>query len=374
MTYKLDPEEMHIFQKLLVGTWSNDACKSGLPDGPYSCNVMPLPQEEKEPLYDGDHHGFILKNFKYTEEISFHGDMSSTEKEALNKNKNENKTSNSKPMLPSAEVVATPGGAPNRGSDRRQVAEALFYDQVAKFAEGPGVGGIVHLENGAWLHLVYTEAALGPYPNPDGKTPLTPKMRPEGAPSYAKQISVPHGNSVLAIGSYNGYSAGAPKIPKWSSFPNEIDIQRYSDPLSYMKEPYNDRKKNDYENPEPKLTEDPLSPLREAIEKLGVRRYHHLMVSTRDEYLGFSGSVTNIPFENRMAEAIDYEAQYWIMSTKGETDAAEEEEFNYLAYFQNMTLRLKIGERDVLFPHITANVIGRVGAETNSGGNPRNTS
>ena len=309
---------MHIVQKLLAGTWSNEGV--GRKDGtPYSYNVMPLPQKDAEPLYPGRHRGYILKNFRYTEEISFHA------------GKNTPKGS---------DIVAIPAAAPNRGFNNRQVPEAIFYDQIVKFAEGPATGKEVHIENGAWLYLPYHKVVNGPYPNEGALLP-----QPEGTPNYAKQISVPHGNSILALGEYRGLFEGSPVIPQGSGLPTEIDVTRFRTKLDSAA---------DYENPHLPETEDPIMPLRDAINALRPTAYHHVTFSTRTSSRGLTGVESNIPFEERMASASDYEAQYWIFSTDKGC-----KHFDYIAYFQNITLKIRIGDVDVLFPHVTSNVIKR---------------
>ncbi|HEX4083998.1 MAG TPA: heme-binding protein [Chthoniobacteraceae bacterium] len=317
MPYEIDVKNLHAVERLLAGTWSNEGAmkEEGGTQRPYSYNVMPLPQHAAEPLYQGgkNHRGYILKNFRYTESISFHSGKNQPE---------------------GSDTVAVPGAAPNRGEKARQVPEALFYDQVVRFAEGPDVGQVVHLENGAWLYVSYKKIVNGPYPiNKD-----VPAPPPGDTPNYdyAKQISVPHGNSILALGKYTGLHDGPPVIPQGSGLPTEIDVTRFRTTLDkYTKPATDDRKKNDYENPHLPETEDPLIPLREAIEDMGLKSYHHVKFSTRYESEGLTGSVTNIPFETKMASASDYEAQYWLLS-KGDGH------YDYLAYFQNITLKLKI--------------------------------
>jgi hypothetical protein len=282
---------------------------------------MPLPQQAPEAGYSGVHRGYILKNFRYTETISFHSNNNVAE---------------------GADIVAIPAGAPNRGFEDRQVPRAIFYDQIVKFSEGPLRDTEVHIENGAWLYLQRHAIVNGPYPNPGEGAPLP---QPDGVPDYAKQISVPHGNSILALGKYMGFSTEALIIPQGSGLPTEIDVTRFRTELD---------NNNDYENPHVPETKDPLMPLRDAIDNLVPTAYHHVSFSTRIKSEGLTGVVANIPFEETRAAATDYEAHYWLFST----DECHEH-FDYLAYFQNITLRLKIGEVDVLFPHVTSNVVKR---------------
>lgn len=329
MPYKLGSSDLHRFQRYLIGTWSN----AGVPDQgkannfkPFSYNIMPLPQEQPEPQAGVAHHGYILKNFTYREVITFHDEPS-------------------KPVNPDLEPgVAPPGAAPNRGFQFRQVPHALFYDQVVRFAEGPafnedeGSGEIVHIENGVWLHLMNQDVVNGPYPDPPIDTD------PPRAITYAKQISVPHGNSILALGTYSGPCEGRPAIHVPSPLPEGIDTTRYRTPLD---------KADDYENPDTRYTLNPAQPLETVIEKLGVTHHHHVHFQTMSYCGDREGHVTNIPFERKRAAAVEYEADYWLMSTDGGSN------FDYLAYSQNIPLRLRINGEDQMFPHITVNVIKR---------------
>jgi hypothetical protein len=97
----------------LVGTWTNQnlpGTDKGDPDNPYSYNLIALPQvDPTSPT------GYILKNFKYFEEITF------------------------SPIA---------GNAPNRGGTGTQVCNTLFYEQRVYFADGPAKNSLVHAENG----------------------------------------------------------------------------------------------------------------------------------------------------------------------------------------------------------------------------------
>ena len=179
------------FQQQLIGNWKNadfgmdqNGKPVGGPENPLSYNVMPLPQT-------ADPDGYILKNFKYTEELHFNDDQSFS-------------------------TLAIAARAPNRGGQVNQDARAVFYEQQVRFGEGPqgpngtltnpankakGVGDVVHVENGAWLWFPRYIQQTGPYPtNPPGSIVSEALQQPPDS-LIAKQISVPHGNSILAIGS-----------------------------------------------------------------------------------------------------------------------------------------------------------------------------
>ena len=176
------PNQLAEFQSLLVGTWENQHFPGSAYGGqadPLSYNVMPLPQTPPQGQQDT---GYILKNFRYYETQKFNSNND----------------------------VASAALAPNRGGDSLQAPVALFYEQQVRFAQGPGVGQTVHVENGAWLNLQYAENLVGPYPPPPGSNIV-------GIPSpsnvaIAKQVSVPHGNSIIALGGEVTASSGAPTI------------------------------------------------------------------------------------------------------------------------------------------------------------------
>lgn len=334
MPYEIkDIDNMHPFLRQIKGVWSN----RGLPrqdNGlPYSCNVMPLPQERAEPGLTIQHDGYILKNFTYTEVITFHGHPDAHDPETT-------------------PTSALPAAAPNRGYQFRQVPNALFYDQIVRFAEGPaydqkkGVGSVVHVENGAWLQLQKQPVAYGPYP-PKGTDP-----NPQTDSDFAKMISVPHGNSILAYGAFTGLHQGAPKIPSVSVLPT-LPAKPHQAPQPYPAGRYDEKldTPEHYENPNPVVTKDPTRPLRDLIGKLGIQEYYQVDFQTQKNDAGNMGYVTNIEFEEKMASACDYDASYWLMRGKNDID------FKYLAYYQNIILELVIKGQRITFPHVTANVV-----------------
>ena len=115
---------------------------------------MPLPQIERSPAARtwgaAEYGGFILKNFAFTERIRFNGTAGKDDP----------------PEQQDPEAIAVVAGAPNRGGTYTQFAHAVFYEQQVHFAEGPDKGKLVHIENGAWLHLGSTHQNVGPYNPP----------------------------------------------------------------------------------------------------------------------------------------------------------------------------------------------------------------
>lgn len=313
------PHSLAEFQVHLIGTWSNasltdDPNGPGSEQDPLSYNVMPLPQHAPQ---DGQDTGYILKNSTYYETITFDGD----------------------------DAVAIPTTALNRGFTTLQVPTALYYRQHVMFAQGPGAAGLgdhtVHTENGSWLHLLSGDPLIGPY------TPsqLASHSDQPADITIAKQMSIPHGNSILALGSFDSI-AGPLTIPDAGTpvLPVGVDTTPYT---TLLDQP------DDYQNPEPDLTANPRIPLQKAVDLIGPDQTIHWRVTTG--FLpGGQGAVVNIPFEDRAAKVTGYSAEYWLMSSDAGTT------YDRLAYTQEITLSLLLGSVHVTFPHVTSNVVTMV--------------
>lgn len=307
------PGGLNTFQEALIGTWTNQVLPNagngeGGTSNPLSYCVMPLPQSPPD---------YILKNFTYYETIKFDGNHD----------------------------VALPATAPNRGNTSLQVPTALFYEQQVYFAEGPGTGAIVHVENGSWLNLETGKKLAGPYPPPNippatgSGIDLIPNQQPPNL-TIAKQMSVPHGNSILAVGNFTDPQNGGPTIPDSPSVlptPAGLDTTPYTTQLD---------QEDDYQNPQPDLTANPNKPLQTAVGLIRPNKYIHWNVST-----GTHGHTVNIPFEEREANVTRYTASYWLLSTDGGSS------YLYLAYNQNIVMELTIGGKHYSFPHVTTNVV-----------------
>lgn len=294
--------------KYLIGTWTNQNLPNSDKGGngaPYSYNVMPLPQVDPSTPS-----GYILKNFTYYEELTF---------------------------------TAIHGNAANRGGSGQQIANTLFYEQRVYFAEGPNKDALVHAENGSLLFLTDSQQPLGPYGN--GEEPgLGTQVLPNGTvPTQAfnlvKQVSVPHGNSILALGNYSTAEdgEGVPSIPPVSPLPTGVNTDQYSQ-LSYVSNPY------------PKLTENPNQVL---VDALNVRPCDKFITLTMSSENG-KGGVTNIGFEQQHANVVKYDFTYWLESFNGGQD------FTQLQYSQTITMQLPINGQLINFPHITTNTLTKV--------------
>lgn len=325
MPYAATVTELADFQQRLVGTWTNKRIKSSQPGGgkihPFSYNVMPMPQVCAQPG-DTDYPGYILKNFAYYETIRFND----------------------------PQAVAVPAVAPNRSGRYNQNARALFYDQQVHFAQGPDKDKVVHVENGAWLSLVSAAQPLGPYGGLGTVAGRFPEQK--ASESIAKQIAVPHGNSVLALGSLDVEAgspviSGAPVIPQAEApypLPAYLSVRPFTETLD---DPAN------FQNPQPALANMPNQPLRDAVGLIAPSHYMHWHVTT--EPIGGGpdrGVVTNIPFEDEVAKVVSYTADYWLLSSD-----PHGEYFPHLAYNQLIIMEMIVGGNRYRFPLTTCNVV-----------------
>jgi hypothetical protein len=295
----------------LLGTWTNQNIgRTGLggTENPYSYNLMILPQVDPESPY-----GYILKSMPYYEEITF---------------------------------TAVHGSAANRGGLGTQVSYAILYEQRVYISAGPAEDMLVHFENGIWGYLDDQQQMLGPYGN--GNNPgLGNLFVPNSVPptqeyDLFKQISVPHGNSVLACGLFTSQS-GAPMIgPPPQVLPTGINTDAYD--------------KQSVGNLNPDRALNPNLPLIQAAAASDITKYIELQV---DSAKG-GGGVTNIGFEQQHCDVLRYYATYWLEALGGSED------YTQLQYSQTIMMQIPItmpgasGPTNVVFPHITANTLTKV--------------
>ncbi len=272
----------------LVGTWNNPNPNQG-PQLGY--NVMPLPQDGT-PASDN----VILKDFHYYEEMTF---------------------------------SAIPGDAPNRGGDYQQNCWVLFYEQRVYFGSdaGPQENTLVHAENGDWLHLVNVAQDAGAIENPNDPIPdPNPITQPEFP--VVKQVSVPHGNSILAPGTVDTHP-GPPNIPQISTIPT-------GNTTPALLSIYND---GHYDPNNPKLN--PNIILWNALEGKTVKETTSFKLSSTNP----GGGVTNIQFEKKKANVTAFHTTFWLLTL--------EDDSKMLQYSQTIEMEFE-GNPGVTFFHTDA--------------------
>lgn len=267
----------------LIGTWNSP---TGADATGY--NVMPLPQADAP-------NGYILKNFPYYEEITF---------------------------------ATIAGTAPNRGGTFQQNAYTLFYEQRVFVAteEAQGIrDSLIHAENGSWLHMVYEPQPAGPYGPGDVPWPKPHASQPP-ATEYVKQVSVPHGNSILATGRALPIQNGRPVFPTADRSMLPFTDASVIDPTTKLQEQL-----------------DVLA--KASITVTGGTR----LTLTTDRANG--GNVSDIPFERRHATVERFSTTWYIEQlSNGATQ---------LQYTQTIGMKLLIGGVLVPFLHIDANTLQR---------------
>lgn len=326
----------------LIGTWTNQDLTpgNGGPENPYSYNLMPLPQND--PGATSGTLGFILKNMTYYEEITF------------------------SPIH---------GTAANRGGAGTQVSNALLYEQRVYVADGPAKDTIVHFENGIWGYLSPSAQLVGPYGDDDGNAIGTDTFGTAPPPepnNIFKQISVPHGNSVLAAGNApfttepllqtDGppieiitpkLQSGAPVIPPAVVLPQDVPGNAIPAPVATEIATF--YATTSVENPVPAYAQNPNQALVDALAQSKVTQFLQLDVDTK---IG-GGATANINFEQDHAEVAQYKATYWI-EDNGSGNFAQ------LQYSQTIMLTIPVtfpgapGPVPITFPHVTVNTLRKV--------------
>jgi hypothetical protein len=159
--------------------------------------------------------------------------------------------------------------------------------------------------------------------------------------NLVKQVAVPHGNSILALGNYVAATdrrTGVPNIPVRSPLPRGLDTTQYTveDPVS---------------NPQPELTANPNRVLVDALRARPCTSYLRLSMDSANG----NGAVTNIGFEQQHANVAQYDFNYWL-----ESFDERGEDYTQLQYSQIITLMIPMNGHIVSFPHITANTLTKV--------------
>ena len=271
--------------KWFVGTWNSP---KGADATGY--NVMPLPQK-------GAKNGYILKNMPYYEEITF---------------------------------APIAGGAPNRGGTFTQSNNVLFYEQRVYIANNPAPSPapsvqdtLVHAENGSWLYRTFGPQLDGAYGPDKLPLPSPPPVEPVSQ-QYVKQVSVPHGNSLLLVGGAIEME-GAPNIP-----PTPNGVLPFSDNKEIV-------------DPNDKLKEQLMS-LHEK--DITVTKHIEIKVNNNTEA---GGGISNVLFEQKHADVDCFDTTWYIEFLSNGTVQ--------LQYFQFIWMKLLINGQWEKFLHCDANTL-----------------
>ena len=214
----------------------------------------------------------------------------------------------------------------------------LFYEQRVYFGYDAGAAAntLVHAENGDWLHLINVPQDEGANENPSDPEPLPTGGIPTPTFPIVKQVSVPHGNSILAVGN-SAVGTGAPTIPNVSTIPTGTTTPAL---LSIYNNGVYDKTN---------LMLNPNYILQQQIGKNNVGQkaiesYITLNVSSKNG----NGDVRNILFEYKKAKVTAFNTTFWLEKLMDGTQQ--------LQYSQTIEMSF-LDNPGVTFYHIDANTL-----------------
>jgi hypothetical protein len=200
----------------------------------------------------------------------------------------------------------------------------LYYEQTVYQQTDPTQ--LMHIENGMWL--------LMPVPQPP--MPDTAKPTASWVPQVARMSTIPHGNSLVAVGEVTE-SDGGPNMPTNSALPDIGQVNflpGYADPYLF--------------GVKIKTTDMNLV-LRDANKGVQFRHTTALDVSTAN-----GGGIANIPFIQANADARNFKCTFWLETLQGDLLPRR------LQYSQQVDLFFiprPDGEGLVRWPHITVSTL-----------------
>lgn len=203
-----------------------------------------------------------------------------------------------------------------------------FYEQRVYIANNADPSGtqpientLIHAENGTWLYHAIQNQMEGPYG--PGIVPDTNIPVQNPATQYNKQISVPHGVSVLMVGGPVVSGTGNPLFPTADRTKLPFTNQSVIDPSTYLTQQLNSLNANG----------------------ITVTNYSSINVSTTNT----GGAVSNINFENSFGKVISMNTTWYVETLSNGTVQ--------LQYIQNIVLQFVIDGVDTQFLHIDANTL-----------------
>ncbi len=299
--------------KLLPGMWKNDPNLPGR-----GWNFIALP-------FAGGPFNYRLLVNQYNEELKF----SLVDKGVPNRGINANVPS----AVETDQLVVT--------LDYEQMIAQIAAEDFPQSGKAGGPGLPIHHEPGLWLHML--------------------NYRTNGL-DIARLASIPHGNSVLALGKSDQFT-GAPTIPPVNGLPVGRLKQDLSDP--YL-EPYKHFDASPFMGAVPPGTGfpgfNPVEPhkLLELVNQgVEITRTTQLSVDTSIE----SGGISNLPFVVRQADASEMRSTFWIQEL-AERDAYGKPKLR-LQYLQIVILDFFSPRQDgfpgvARWPHVSINTLDKV--------------
>ena len=267
-------------------------------------------------------------------------------------------------------------GVPNRGitpdsGETRQLIDAIAYEQIviqkevddfpASGLRGKNEEGIHH-EPGFFLQFL-NHISVG-HTEEDGE-----KNGPDVDLKIARLATIPHGNSVLAMGTVQHNIRGAPKIPKEDARPERINNNVKKNP--YLA-PYKHFEDNPFFGKVPGsvtgfpglFATDANAILKFALANEKVKKHTILNFDTKFRNKQLTGiPISNIPFVAREADTTEMHATFWIMELDNPDESAPTEfimqysQTVYLEFFDSEEKDSKGKFKRIRWPHVSINTL-----------------
>jgi hypothetical protein len=200
----------------------------------------------------------------------------------------------------------------------------LYYEQTVYQQTDPTQ--LMHIENGMWLLM----------PQPQPPMPGTGKPPVSWVPQVARMSTIPHGNSLVAVGEVTESDRG-PDMPTNSARPDIGQVNflpGYTDPYLFGVEIN---------------TADMNQVLRDANKGVQFRHTVALDVSTAN-----GGGIANVPFVQANADARNFKCTFWLETLQGDLLPRR------LQYSQTVDLFFisrPDGEGLIKWPHVTVSTL-----------------
>lgn len=318
-----------------IGKWSNAPYDAeNLPQG---WNLISVPGPNPTPKVQGlTDAGFIFETIPYSETITF------------------------SPIAITSNFGTFPGEQPPQ---QVQQIGALLYDQRIKSAgaEDAFLRPDYSPENRAALQKYFADKNFKKGDDIHAEVGMILNISNfNSGLQFARMGSIPHGNSMLCLGSGTADVSGSPE------FPGDLDVNHMVPfaeneskrlPLAYAA---NTIKPNGgptdipfpfYPLMDPRM---PYTPLENALTGLDVKRYTHISMSTTKG----TGGLLSIPFlgDKSAMDTTQMDVDYWLSTVAG-----PQGDVPVLQYFQNIRIVFPFtGDPDklrIVWPHIGLNTL-----------------